>query len=467
MTFQLRPYQSEIIQQTRTLMREGQRSILIQSPTGSGKTALTAEMLGNAAAKGMPSLFIVHRRELVKQSMRTFERVGIRYGVIAAGFFEDYRQPIQICSVQTVGRRLRRIKKPRLVVWDECHHVAAGTWSTIYDSQSQARHVGLTATPERLDGRGLNKWFTSMVKGPDVSWLIENKFLADYRLYAPSTVSLAGVHTRMGDFVKSELSAAVDKPTITGDVIRHYQRYAGGKRAVVFCVSIEHSKHVVAQFQAAGIPAAHVDGETDGETRDREIQRFERGETLVLSNVELFGEGFDLPAIEAAILLRPTQSLGLYLQQVGRALRPSEGKANAIILDHAGNCERHGLPDEPRDWTLLGRGEKKQASDGSSASVKICPKCFAAQFSVGRPACKLCGHVFETKPREIEHVDGELVEVDPAAVRLQRAREQGRAESLQDLIALGRRRGYKKPEAWAHHIFRYRQARKLAAGRVG
>lgn len=156
----------------------------------------------------------------------------------------------------------------------------------------------------------------------------------------------------MGDFVRSELSTVVDKPLITGDAIAHYQRHAYGKRAVVFCVSVEHSKHVVSSFNAAGIAAVHVDGETPTEVRDDAIKHFARGNVKIISNVELFGEGFDCPSIEAAILLRPTKSLGLYLQQIGRALRPYPGKENAIILDHSGNCLRHGLPDEEREWSL-------------------------------------------------------------------------------------------------------------------
>jgi len=461
----LRPYQTVIIDQARDLMQRGVRSMLIQSPTGSGKTLLTAHMLGTAASKGMSSWFTVHRRELVKQSIRTFNDVGIRFGVVAAGFFEAPRAPIQIASIQTLARRYQRLRRPRLIIWDECHHIAAGSWAAIHKSLPDAFHIGLTATPERLDGKGLGDFFQEMINGPSVAWLIENGYLAPYRLYAPSSVNVSGVHTKMGDYVKSELAAVVDRPTITGDAIKHYVKYAAGKRAVVFCVSIEHSKHVVSQFQAAGIPAAHVDGETDVAERDAAIKKFERGDVRVLSNVELFGEGFDLPAIEAAILLRPTQSLGLYLQQVGRALRPSPGKAQAIILDHAGNCQQHGLPDEDRVWSLLGRDSGHKQNGDAGPSVRICPRCFAAQF-FARTTCQFCGTAFETKPRQVDHVDGDLVEVDPAVIQAQRRREQGRAETLQDLIAIGKQRGYKKPYAWAHHVFQARQRRKLAEGRI-
>jgi len=462
---QLRPYQIDITAATRALMLGGSRSILIQAPTGSGKTALTAHMLGTAASKGMPSFFIVHRRELVKQSISTFGQVGIPVGVVSAGFEPDVRKLVQICSIQTLANRFASLQKPKLIVWDECHHVAAGSWMKVRAAFPNAYHVGLTATPQRLDGKGLGDHFQKMVEGPSVASLIEQGFLSPYRLFAPGGISTVGVHTKMGDFAKNEIAAAADKPTITGDAIKHYMKHAAGKRAVVFCVSIDHSKHVVAQFQAAGIPAEHVDGETDHDQRDAAIERFKAGKTLVLSNVELFGEGFDLPAIEAAILLRPTQSLGLYLQQVGRALRPAPGKAQAIILDHAGNCERHGLPDEERVWSLDGRAIKGRDKDSAGPPVKVCPKCFAAQFS-GRPSCQVCGFVFDVVGRQIEHADGDLVEVDAAELSRRRFKENGRAQTKEDLIAIGRARKYKNPYAWAHHIMQARQRKKLEMGRV-
>lgn len=451
----LRTYQVDIEEETRRRMKAGIRSILLQSPTGSGKTLLTASMLGKAAQKGMPSLFVLHRRELVKQSINAFSQLNIRHGVIANGFPQDPSSLIQIGSVQTLSRRIGKMREPKLVVFDECHHLAARSWSALYEGYPKAFFLGLTATPERLDGRGLDKYFRTMINGPSVDWLIKSGYLCPYKLYAPKAASMDGVHVRMGDFVKSEAAAAIDKPTITGDAIKHYRQLASGKRAVVFCVSIEHSKHVVDQFNAAGIPAAHVDGETDVNQRDETIRRFERGEIKILSNVELFGEGFDLPALEVAILLRPTKSLGLYLQQVGRALRTFPGKTVAIILDHAGNCARHGLPDEEREWSLVGRaGEDGDKAPGES--VKICPKCFAAQFP-GRPSCSFCGFVFEAKPREVEEKDGDLAEVDLEAMRRERRSRQAKLETLEDLIEEGKKRGYRRPELWARHIIRARK----------
>ena len=455
--FELRPYQSDIIAQARDLIRAGETSILLQAPTGAGKTALCAHMLGTAYDRGQQSWFVVHRRELIRQSSRTFRAVGISHGIVAAGFVGDALQPVQICSVQTLAQRHERMRRPRLIVWDECHHVAAASWAKIHEAYPDAIHIGLSATPERLDGTGLQAWFKQIVLGPSVSWLIEQKFLARYRLFAPSRPDLDGVHTRMGDFVRSESAAVMDKPSITGDAVAHYRKLAAGKRAVVFCTSVEHSQHVVAQFRAAGIPAEHVDGETDPRERDASLRRFEAGETLILSNVELFGEGVDIPGIEVAILLRPTQSLSLYLQQVGRALRPAPGKAEAIILDHAGNALRHGLPDDDRTWSLDGSKAKRKARDPDDVPVKQCPSCFSVVRSMVMRCA--CGHVWIPNGREVEQQAGELQEIDPMMLRRQRAKEQGGAKTLQDLIALGTSRGYKNPVAWAGHVFRARGGR--------
>ena len=444
-------------------MREGKRSILIQSPTGSGKTALTAHMLGTAASKGHASWFIVHRRELVKQSVLAFDKADVRHGVIANGFASDSRPLVQVGSIGTLRNRHHQHKKPKLIIWDECHHLGAKTWADIFHSYPQSFHIGLTATPQRLDGKGLSDYFECMVNGPPVGDLINQSFLSHYKLFAPGGPSLKGVKTRMGDFIKSQLTEVMDRPTITGSAIKEYQKRASGRRAVVFAVSIQHSEHIVNQFIQAGIPAEHVDGGTDQLKRDASIDRFRRGETLVLSNVDLFGEGFDLPAIECAILLRPTQSLGLYLQQVGRALRPSPGKTEAIILDHANNAASHGLPDEPREWTLSGSDRRTQ-NKNSEPSIKICASCFAAQLP-GSTVCKFCGYAFPSKPRTVDEVEGDLVEIDPRQIRMKRKDEQRTAQTLEDLVELGKQRGYKRPRMWAKHVFNSRQRKRLGASR--
>lgn len=455
----LRPYQQKIIDETRNAFLT-HKSVLIQSPTGSGKTATTAEMLRRASLKGKKSWFIVHRTELVKQSAIAFHNAGINVGIIASGFPEAKKMPVQVCSIQTLARRHEKLPKPDFICWDEAHHISASSYEKIYSAYKDQYHIGLTATPYRTDGSGLDKFFSYMVRGPEVSWLIDNGFLSKYRLFSPSTIKTYGLHTKMGDFIKSELSVVADKPSITGDAIKHYNKLCPGKRAIVFCVSVEHSKNVTAQFIASGIQAEHVDGETDKILRDMAMKRFQSGETKVLVNVELFGEGVDVPCIEAVLLLRPTMSLGLYLQQVGRGLRAFPGKGNAYILDHAGNVMRHGLPDDTREWSLKGIDKTKKQSE-KSPSVRICPSCFSAQKS-GELKCKFCGNEFEIKYRKVDQQQGELQEVDIAQARRVRLVEQGKLTTLEQLTELGKRRGYRRPHLWAAWVLRARKQKQEA-----
>lgn len=462
MSYELRPYQVSVYDDARGLVLAGSRSILIQMPTGAGKTVLVAKMLDSAAAKGYRAWFNVHRRELVKQSVLTFQNATEReVGIVASGFPGNRHLPIQIASIGTLRQRRSLLQDPHLIVWDEAHHVAAASWEEIHEAYPNTVHIGVTATPERLDGRGLGKYFKEIILGPSVAWLIENGYLSKYKLYAPSTPDLSGVHTVAGDYNKKELGAAMSRSQVVGDVITHYRRHASGKRMIVFAWSIEASIDIAANFNRAGIQAAHVDGKTDDMTRDAAMERFKAGEIKVLTNVDLFGEGVDVPAMEAVALLRPTQSLALYLQQCGRALRPFPGKDYAIILDHAGNCKRFGLPDDDRQWSLEGR--KKGKAGEYAVPIRQCPRCFAV-VSAAREQCPYCGAKFIVAGRGIEQVDGNLEEVDVKALqRDQRKLEESMATTLDDLIKIGKLRGYKSPEKWAHHVYRARMARK--AGR--
>lgn len=346
----LRPYQEKLISEARQALRST-RNICLQAPTGSGKTVLMAYMLGGARDKGLRSWFIVHRVELLRQSVDEFLKFGLSVGVVSAGMPMDHGKSIQVCSIQTLVRRLDKLAPPTFIAIDECHHATASSWSKVLHSYPDAFRVGLTATPERLDGTGLRMHFNEMIEGPTVKELIAQGYLSDYKMFAPSRVDTKGLRVRMGDYVTSDMEELVDKPTITGDAVHHYKKLCPGARALAFCISVKHSKHVCSEFNKAGIRAEHVDGTTNKQQRKESMDRFKSGETRVLTSVELFGEGVDVPAMEAAILLRPTKSLCLYLQQVGRALRPYEGKT-AIILDHVGNHERHGLPDDDREWSL-------------------------------------------------------------------------------------------------------------------
>lgn len=459
MTFHLRDYQIEMIDEARAALRS-HRSVLLQLPTGGGKTAIAAHMLRSAGERDLRSWFICNRRELVEQTAREFAKQDIQIGFCAAGFPWLPAAKTVICSVDTLRHRHWRLTPPALVVWDEAHHVAAKTWAKLHESLD-ARHIGLTATPERLDGKGLRDNFDALVIGPTTLDLIEAGYLSDYDVFAPRSPDLAGVKTQAGDYNRKQLASVMDSRTIIGDAVAHYMRLAPGNRAVVFAVSVDHSKHIAETFRAAGIAAAHIDAKTHVADRRQIVEAFRAGEIKVLSNVGLIGEGFDLPAIEVAILLRPTQSLAWYLQMVGRALRPAPGKTKAIILDHAGNTERHGLPCAEREWSLDGQARK--AAQEGAGGTKRCPKCYHIHRP-GPTSCPACGFVYpKATVEEIEVVEEDLVEVDKTVARQAAKAEQAQAQTLDDLVALGAKRGYKSPERWAAHVYTARQRKRATA----
>lgn len=450
----LRPYQSKAIDEAREAFGAGKRAVLFQLPTGGGKTVTASTVVHGAAQKRNAVWWLTHRRELATQASRTFHDLGIPHGLVQAGHVSDPRALIQVASIQTIAKRIGQVPDPALMVFDEAHHIGAASWDALFHAFPRAKILGLTATPWRLDGQGLGRWFNTMIEGPTTRALIGEGSLCEFRLFAPSRPDLAGVGTVAGEYNRGALAKAMDKPAIVGDSISHYKKLCAGKRAVVFAAGVENSKHIVAQFLAAGIPAEHVDGAMHTAERDAAVERFRRGETLVLSNADLFGEGFDVPAIEAVILLRPTKSLSLYLQQVGRALRPMAGKTEAIILDHAGNSLTHGLPDDVREWSLDDR-ENRAKREAAESPVKQCSEC----FFVYRPApkCPQCGFAPPVQAREIEQIEGTLEEVKRVE-QIEKRREVGRARTIEDLIAVGRERGYKNPAFWAAKVMAGRGA---------
>lgn len=369
-------------------------------------------MLKSAIEKNKSSWFLVHRKELIDQTAGTFEKYNIPFGIIAAGVPENPDALIQICSVQTLMRRLEKYSKPDLVVWDESHHCGAKSWTDIYKHTEDKYHIGLTATPVRLDGKGLGRWFDVMVQGPKIPWLIENKYLSDFKVYAPDIPDLSGVTIQAGDYSTAELTQIMMGKALVGNVVHHWLKLARGKLTIGFAPSIAASKAYVYAFKAAGVRAEHLDANTPKDERRKLCLAFARRELDILFNVDLFGEGFDLSAlagidvaIEAAILCRPTQSLGLYKQQVGRALRIKPD--HAIILDHAGNALRHGMPDDEPEWTLKDQPKKK--STEMSIAVRRCPVCFITHRT--SDVCPECGHIYEITAREYKIVHGDLKEL--------------------------------------------------------
>jgi superfamily II DNA or RNA helicase len=453
---ELRPYQNQLANDIRGAFGSGANRPLAVSPTGSGKTVLFSYITSQVLKRGSRVIIIAHRREILDQISATLKRVGVPHGFIQAGKSTS-TQPAMVASIQTLARRLDTIPAPDLVIIDEAHHSVSKSYVQMFAAWPTAKFIGVTATPERLDGKGLGAMFDRMVMGPSVQWLIDNGFLAQPVYYAPrEAVDLSQVHTIAGDFDRSETEEIVDTPRITGDAVTHYVRFCNRQRAVAFCISVAHAQHVADTFNSCGIPSASIDGTLDPEVRKQRVEDLTAGKILVLTSCELISEGFDLPAVNAAILLRPTQSLSMHLQQVGRALRPYPGKANAIILDHVGNCLRHGLAEQERDWDLSGR--EKRLKKSSLVETKQCSKCFAIFAGT---VCPQCGAQREIAAREIEEVDGELqrLSIEDISKKREERREEGKCKTLDDFRALAKQRGYKL--GWAFFRWQARQRKSL------
>lgn len=446
-----RRYQLIAIADLRWALGQGRRSALLVMPTGSGKTVVFVEIARSATIKSKSTLILVHRRELIKQASTKLTAAGVQHGIIAAGFTPSEHK-VQIASVQTLVRRLTTTDfNPDLIIIDEAHHAAGGTsWAKIIEHFHRARRIGVTATPSRLDGRGLGSHFDTLVSGPSVEQLVNGGFLSPHKVFAPPMLAdLSQVKTRAGDYANDQLSQAMDRPTITGSACDCYRRFADGLPAIAFCCSVKHAASVCESFKAAGYRAKLVTGNMPMDERDEAISGLADGRTQVLCSVDVVSEGTDVPAVSAAILLRPTQSESLYLQQVGRILRPQNGKI-AIVLDHVGSTRKHGFVDDRRDWSLDSK-PKKQRKDEPAPSVRQCPKCFAA-FKP-QPECPCCGHIFKEKTRELAHKDGELQEMrrEASAERREIKKAQAMARTLPELLALAKKKGYKP--GWAYKIF--------------
>ena len=442
----LRPYQQKLITDIRLQYQLGRRSVLAVLPTGGGKTVCFSHIAEAAARKGNRVLILVHRQELLDQSSRS---LSSHHGLIAAGRGMDLSHAVQVASVQTVARRLHLLPRDhfQLLVVDEAHHTSAGTWARTLEHFSTAKLLGVTATPIRSDGRGLGEHYQAMVQGPSAAWLTNNGYLARARVLAPPGFSAAGLRKRMGDFDPKQAEDRVR--TIHGDCVSHYQQHLNGQTAIAFCCSIAHAEAVAVVFMQAGIAAASIDGSMDTATRRHLLEQLGAGRIKVLTSCALIGEGVDVPSVGGCILLRPTASEALHLQMIGRCLRPSGDKV-AVVLDHVGNCLRLGHHREERDWSL--DGIKKRDRD-KAPSVKVCPVCFTTMASQARQ-CVECGNVFAPEARELDQVNGELVEL---AAR-QRRREQGGAQTLEDLRQLAQQRGYKR--GWAERVHQARLAKR-------
>ena len=455
---ELRPYQIKAVEQIREAIVQHGSCVFVLA-TGAGKTAVAGRIAELAFAKGKRTMFLVHRRELVAQTYDTLcESIpSSQIGVTAAGWPETPWAMLQIASVQSLARR-KHVRKPDLLIVDEAHHCRAKTWATIIEKWRDIPRIGLTATPERLDGKGLGEHFATMVLGPDIPTLIDDGYLAPViTRRIPSGLALGDVRKdRHGEYMQSDLRDRVN-PLVVASAVDAYMDYALGKRAIMFGVHTAHSRQVCEGLRARGVRAAHVDGTDSPSRRDRIMAEFRTGGLDLVGNCDLISEGFDAPACEVVIMGAPTSSITRYLQQAGRAMRPGPGKV-AEVLDLAGSSHELGLPDDPREWSL-DDGEVNQR-EKSMPSPRECPAC-KALFHGSK--CRACGH--EWTAAELPPVEEVRVELETATPgprrgpklrrpelnrKLREARLSGDPRAA--LEAIAEQNGYHK--RWVGHIYR-------------
>jgi superfamily II DNA or RNA helicase len=416
----LRPYQSEVIRKYAAEIAAGRRRILLVAPTGAGKTCIAAAIILEAEQLGQRGLFLAHRRELLTQTGRKLHDLEVDHAILAAGFPVRLHEPVQVASVATLHARAVRsnqIEMPPadLVIVDEAHHVRARSYLRILEAYPKAVILGLTATPCRGDGRGLGNVFEALIECPSVAELSEGGFLVGTKVYAPSQPDLKGIRVERGDFVESQLSKRVDTDQLVGDIVEHWLRLAGRRRTVVFATGVKHSIHIRDEFRRAGVLAEHIDGSTPTEERDRGLAQLAKGEIEVVCNAMVLTEGWDQPSVSCLVLARPTKSLGLYRQMVGRVLRPASGKVDALILDHAGATFMHGFVEDDIQWTLeedqraTNQAHAARGSGDAPGTLTNCPECAAVMIR-GKP-CGACGWRPQRKPEIFAVADGELAQL--------------------------------------------------------
>ena len=465
---QLRPYQIEGIDRVRNEFRVGAKSVVLVAPTGSGKTVVSSDVMRSAVRKGSEILFLAHRMELITQTCDKLSAFDLEHKIYAPEKdITSIRQKqtrkygksrispfakIAVGTVQTVSRRLDKITEPDLIIIDETHLAIANSYQKICNAFPRARILGLTATPCRLDGRPLGEMFERITVLASPQEIADMGFLVPFRIFSASeTVDLSSIKTTMGDYDKKQLAEEMEKPRLIGNAVSHYKKLAHGRPTIAFCSSVRHAEQTAAAFRQAGYKAIAVSGESTPEERSGAVEGLATGDYDVVCNCGLYIEGLDQPCISCVILLNPTKSLARYLQAVGRGSRPFKNKTECLVLDHAGNVLRFGFPYDDREWSLDGAKKKKRGKKDDEPDVNIttCTECFAI-FKKELSHCPACGTpVKKLVRKDIAHDDGELVELDPNVIKLQKKQEEREARTLEELTQLGISRNYKHPAAWA------------------
>lgn len=456
-----RVYQVQAFQNLRRAFSSGKRRVLLQAGTGAGKTIIACMVMDSLVKKGNPGIFLAHRRELIHQCSRKLYDFGIPHGVMMAGEMPLESRQMQVASIQTLWHRgvIRdRIELPpaSLLVIDEAHRSMAKTYLHLIDAYSEALVLGLSATPCRKDGRGLGEVYEQMVSCPSLTELINEGYLVPTRFFAPSIPDLKGVKVRAGDYVEEQLAEKMDRPELVGDVIEQWALHGGNRKTVVFASSVEHSIHLARAFCSSGVAADHLDGNTPIQERDQMLRKLSDGDLQVVCNCQVLTEGWDQPDVGCVVLARPTRSIVLYLQMVGRGMRPWPGKRDLIVIDHSGALYEHGFPEEKIRWSLDPSekvvNEVQEQRAAKEARPICCPECSAVY--VGRAQCPECGHTPKRRPSKVAYVDAQLGEVPRKGETQSEATIREKERWYAMLLGHARNRGYKP--GWAYYAYKER-----------
>jgi len=445
----LRPHQARALETLRNSLAAGKRRPMLQAPTGFGKTLTAAHIIQRALDKGKHVAFVTPALSLIDQTVAAFEAECIHAIGVMQGIHErtDRDQQVQVCSVQTLARR----KRPGvdLVIVDEAHQLHREIFRWMKDCP-RVPFIGLSATPWT---RGLGRYYDDMITAATTADLIRDGFLSRFKTFAPSEPDLAGVMTVAGDFQQDELGDAMDKPSITGDIVETWLKRGEERSTFCFCVNRLHAQHVAERFLEMGVAAEYMDGTTPREDREAIFSRFRLGETRIICNVGVLTTGVDLD-VRCIIDAKPTKSRILFVQTIGRGLRTAEGKDHLLILDHAGNHLRLGMVTDIGQDRLDDGRDRQSVRDRARERSKPLPKlCEGCKAVVPRAAkeCPCCGSPIHART-DVEAIDGELVEL--GSRRSGAPTIEDKATFFAELKGHATLRGYN--DGWASHKYRER-----------
>ena len=458
---QLRDYQTDSLEKLRSNLSRGVKAQVLQLATGGGKTAVASVVAQKAVEKGNRVFFIADSIELVEQAYGRFTQDGLSCGIIQGQhWLTDYAKPVQVATIQTLGKRWSRLSDdlmPKVVIIDECHVFHEAHKKIVAQCRNMGVAViGLSATPFR---KGLGQVFDDLVVGATTKTLTDQGYLVPARCYAPYVPDLKGVKMSGGDWQSDALGEFMSDAEIVGDVVDHWLRLAGGRQTIVFASNVAHSKFLQAAFAARGVRAGHIDGyERDPEVREQIINDYRNGNIQVLCNVAVLTKGFDAPETGCVVLARPTKSLMLHVQMIGRGLRIADGKTDCLILDHAGNVLRNGLPTDELpeildDGTLAHDLDRREKSKDEPKS----DPCSSCGFVSTKHKCPACGFAPERR-EDVEVINGELHEITEALgkpdQRNRKETKEQKAEFFGGLRYHAHQRGYSS--GWVSHKYRER-----------